>query len=387
MIRTLFMTHSSAPSGAELSLLRIVRAWGGPSKPAVLFGESGGLVDDFEGEADVFVLPMPDELGAIKRTTALRSGPRAVMALLGYTRRVRKAVRSADVEVVVGRSLKAVVFGRLATLGLPVTFVWSVHDHLTREYLGRAAWLYSRVLGHCCDAFVVNSMSTLATVRTRQKPVLVLPPSLRASARQRSTPANGLSSIVVVGRIAPWKGQDLAIEAFARELRDSLATLTIVGSPMFGEIDFLRQLEALTVSLGVADRVHFAGQVPEPAAYLVEADVLLHSSRLPEPFGAVVIEGMDAGCLVIATEPGGPAEVIVDGVNGILAAAGDLESMCRALRRTANLSEAERAAMVEAGARTVHQFDSTALTQVLQEWLVEVRAHQAPRLTKAVNCA
>jgi glycosyltransferase involved in cell wall biosynthesis len=381
--RTLFITHSSAPSGAELSLLRLVRAWEGP-KPAVIFGEPGGLVDEFADYADVLVLPLPDSLRSARRATALQSVPRAVVGLFRYSLQVRRAVRSVRADVVVGRSLKAVIYGRLATIGLSVTFVWSVHDRLTSEYLGRAAWFYSRALGRVCDAFIVNSMSTFSTVRTGRKPVLVLPPSLRATTHGPRRYAPG-PVVVVLGRIAPWKGQDIALQAFARECKGTTATLTIVGSPMFGETDFLEMLESLAVSLGIGEQVRFAGQVAEPAEYLVEADVLLHSSRLPEPFGAVVIEGMDAGCVVIATQPGGPAEVITDGVNGFLAEAGDLESLVEALRRAIGLSSRERESVVADAVRTAQRFETSALTRVLEQWLVDVRRLEAPRMRRAVG--
>ena len=44
---------------------------------------------------------------------------------------------------------------------------------------------------------------------------------------------------------------------------------------------------------------------------------------IPEPFGQVVIEGMAAGRAVVAADGGGPAEVITDGVDGLLFPPGD----------------------------------------------------------------
>ena len=42
-------------------------------------------------------------------------------------------------------------------------------------------------------------------------------------------------------------------------------------------------------SIGIADRVHFVGHVHDPWASLVDADVLVHASTIPEPFGQVVV--------------------------------------------------------------------------------------------------
>jgi glycosyltransferase involved in cell wall biosynthesis len=70
-------------------------------------------------------------------------------------------------------------------------------------------------------------------------------------------------------------------------------------------------------------------------AELHDLDVLVHASTSPEPFGQVVLEGMAAGLPVVAAVPGGPAEIIVDGVDGLLTASGSVESLAAALARLA----------------------------------------------------
>ena len=75
--------------------------------------------------------------------------------------------------------------------------------------------------------------------------------------------------------------------------------------------------------LGVVARVHFVGHVDDPWAWLVDADLLVHCSRIPEPFGQVVVQGLWSRCAVIATKPGGPAEVITEGHDGLLVPCGD----------------------------------------------------------------
>ena len=48
------------------------------------------------------------------------------------------------------------------------------------------------------------------------------------------------------------------------------------------------------------------------------ADIIVHTSVNPEPFGRVIVEGMLAGRPVIATRGGGVSEIVQDGVNGCL---------------------------------------------------------------------
>lgn len=64
---------------------------------------------------------------------------------------------------------------------------------------------------------------------------------------------------------------------------------TIVGGALFGEVDFDASLKALVAELGIEDSVTFTGHVEDVYPYLESADVLVHSSVLPEPFGSVVL--------------------------------------------------------------------------------------------------
>jgi glycosyltransferase involved in cell wall biosynthesis len=63
-------------------------------------------------------------------------------------------------------------------------------------------------------------------------------------------------------------------------------------------------------------------------------NVIVHTSTAPEPFGRVIVEGMIAGRPVIATNVGGPAEIIRDQISGVLVSphsSTDLENAIRLL--------------------------------------------------------
>ena len=59
----------------------------------------------------------------------------------------------------------------------------------------------------------------------------------------------------------------------------------------------------------------------------------MHASITPEPFGQVVIEGMCAQMLVVASRGGGPEEIISDGVDGFLYRSGDIDALAQILVR------------------------------------------------------
>jgi glycosyltransferase involved in cell wall biosynthesis len=87
---------------------------------------------------------------------------------------------------------------------------------------------------------------------------------------------------------------------------------------------------------------------------------------VPEPFGRVVVEGMAAGLAVIATDQGGPTEVIDNGVNGLLVPPGDVNALARALRRLAD-QPALRQQLGEAARHRAKDFTPDAVASTVLE--------------------
>jgi glycosyltransferase involved in cell wall biosynthesis len=139
----------------------------------------------------------------------------------------------------------------------------------------------------------------------------------------------------MLGRLTPWKGQEVFLRAFAEAFPESGPTASLVGAALFGEHDYEQHLRELVVQLGIAERVSFRGFRSDVFEELADADVLVHASIIAEPFGQVVIEGMAAGLPVIATRGGGPEEVIVHGETGLLVPPADVEALAEALRNLA----------------------------------------------------
>src|SRR5262249_5014649 len=125
------------------------------------------------------------------------------------------------------------------------------------------------------------------------------------------------------------------------------------------------RLEVTARELGIAERVSFRGFVDDVHSELAGLDVLVHASTIPEPLGQVVLEGMAVGLPVIAANAGGPAEVIDDGVDGLLYPMGDDAAMAECLRRLAG-DEALRSRLGREGRKRAEAFSSEAVAaQVL----------------------
>jgi glycosyltransferase involved in cell wall biosynthesis len=203
--------------------------------------------------------------------------------------------------------------------------------------------------------------------------VLVSTPAISLDGREFRPPGREVRRVVMVGRLAPWKGQDLFLRSFAEAFRATDAEAVIVGGALFGEDEYEQHLHQEVSRLGISNRVHFSGHVEDVWSYLVDADILVHASRTPEPFGLVVVQGLWARCAVVATVPGGPSEVITDGKNGLLVGCDDEVAMTRALVRLRD-DAALRENVAAAGRETARQYAAPRASAALSAWLRDLRA-------------
>jgi glycosyltransferase involved in cell wall biosynthesis len=130
-------------------------------------------------------------------------------------------------------------------------------------------------------------------------------------------PRDAEPSLLVLCRLVPHKRVELALHAVAA-LAPVMPTLTLT---IAGQGWWERPLRELAESLGIADRVRFAGFVPEAAKHelLSRAWVALTPS-LKEGWGLTIVEAGARGTPTIAMAgAGGVAEAVVDGESGLLA--------------------------------------------------------------------
>lgn len=127
--------------------------------------------------------------------------------------------------------------------------------------------------------------------------------------------------IGLVGNIQQWKGQLYAIRAVAllKQKFPDICCLLIGGVAHVGEDKAYHQLLANEISEHFLEKnvilTGFRNDVPD---LMNAVDIVLHTSIQPEPFGMVVLEAMGLKKPLIATNFGGPKEIIEDTISGIL---------------------------------------------------------------------
>jgi glycosyltransferase involved in cell wall biosynthesis len=153
--------------------------------------------------------------------------------------------------------------------------------------------------------------------------------------------------IVFLGRVSPYKGLAVALEALSllRSEHGMLANLVVVG-PEDGEHG--AEMRGLAERLGVTAAVSWHGQATprEAAATLAGAHALIVPSTWDEPFGLVMIEGALARVPLVASNVGGISEGMHDEEHALLFARGDASAAAASLARTLRETE-QTAARVE----------------------------------------
>jgi glycosyltransferase involved in cell wall biosynthesis len=385
-LRVVFLDHVATPSGAELALSQLIAAL--PNVDAsVILGEDGALRGALEqAGAAVEILPLDERARDVRRAQLglHRATIRAAWLTARYTWHLSRRLRELDPDVVHANSLKSGYYGALAArlAGKPV--IWHLHDRLASDYLPTAAVRLTRTAVRWLpDLVVCNSQETRRAAALPGTPAYPVIASACCLATQPRRGSGAVRTIGTVGRLTPWKGQDIFLRAFAAVAAGVPGLeARIIGAALFGEDDYAGRLRDLAQDLGIGDRVTFTGFVRDVARELSGLDILVHASVLPEPFGNVVIEGLAAGVPVVASDAGGPAEMITAEDNGLLVPPGDVEALAGALRRL--IADAGlRARLSAAGPARAADFQPAAIgarvEQVYRDLVLASRSRPAGR--------
>jgi glycosyltransferase involved in cell wall biosynthesis len=339
-IRVVYLDHVARLSGGEIALARALPALLNLVDPHVILGEDGPLVQRLRDRSiSVEVMPIPAAARDVRKDT-VRPGAlrlRSLAASAKYVLRLRKRLRELRPDLVHTNSLKSALYGGVAGRLAGVPVIWHIRDRIAPDYLPKAAVRLVRIASRILPtAVIANSFSTLQTLPELRRGVVVANTVVYDSIGETAPSAQNADHpfrVATVGRLAPWKGQNIFLDAFALAFPAGDSEAWIIGSAMFGEHDYATSLHAQAERLGISERIVFRGFQENVWAELAQIDTLVHCSVTPEPFGQVIIEGMAAGVPVIAADAGGPAEIITHDIDGLLTSPGDVEALAAALRR------------------------------------------------------
>jgi glycosyltransferase involved in cell wall biosynthesis len=205
----------------------------------------------------------------------------------------------------------------------------------TMQAATRASGAWRRVV----DRFIAPSAAVAAALDGSVIPAdrVVVKPNVISEDPGAAAGGRRPERYVVAGRLAPEKGIRTVVAAW-RLLEDAAAICRVAGSgPLDEELAEATARDPRLIALGGLDRAAIYDE-------LGRARALLFPSVWREPFGLTIVEAFARGTPVVAARVGGPAELVEDGVTGLLFRPGDAADLADRIR-WANAHPDEMAAM------------------------------------------
>jgi len=340
-MKVAFYNHTSAISGAEISLLltakHLTRA------EPILFAPEGELLQKARDQG-LEVVALPSYRARMTRNPFLLLIYVMGMLLAGW--RLSLLMKKSGVDLIHANSIRAGIMAGMFRWYHRIPVVWHVRDMPPEGMMGR---VIRRFAGSTAGALigisepVIQAMehpSLTGKCHLVHNGVEIKPfraeerQSIRERIRRELGTPQEAEVMAIIGQIAPWKRQEDAIEALSRFFREGRqAYLWIVGEAKFRQEneDYLASLKEQVRSLGLEQHVIFTGFREDVLEICCGADLLLLCSDR-EPFGRVVIEAMSQGTPVVGTRGGGVPEIIEHGKSGMMYETGNIDELNDCIR-------------------------------------------------------
>jgi phosphatidylinositol alpha-mannosyltransferase len=260
----------------------------------------------------------------------------------------RRAVRSADFDVLHVHEPVVPLVGWNATLGARTPVVGTFHAYSTKPLPNHIANAVGarRVFNRLSARIAVSEAAAWSGRRWFGGDYTIIPNGVDVDAAPTAPPKPSEElRILFVGRSEERKGLPILLTAFGALVEHVPCRLTLVGAEREDVLRYVADPELLRW-------IDIPGRVSRESLWseLHEADVLCAPSLSGESFGMVLTEAFAAGTPVVASAIAGYSDVVTDGVDGVLVPPGDPQRLAEELqrihhepRRLAAMAEAARA--------------------------------------------
>jgi glycosyltransferase involved in cell wall biosynthesis len=370
MIRLCSIQPVAERGGSDQALLRLIRSLPpGEFECHVVVPSEPPLRSAFEAAgANVHIVPMR----RISKSHGLLDWLAYAVAWPLTVARLARLVRRLDADIVHTNSLHS-WYGWAAAPIAGRPHVWHAREIVVQS---GAALSLERVLTRYFAARVICGSQAIADQLHPHNAVviydspdpLVFNPRRAGRFRDQHAVPDDAPLVGSVGRLDTWKGVDVVLDAWSR-VKDKRPDLHLVvaGGPVQGKEAYAKHLEARARDL---PDVHWLGEIGEErvADLLADLDVLVLASTEPEPYGLVLTEALATGTPVIATDAGGPREILATAKAGAGRLVPPRDSMALADAVVATITATGKTDAASRARRTpLREPDSRSVAEVLRE--------------------
>ncbi len=347
-----FVVADMAGGGAQRVISILANHWAEKGHVVTIYTLDDSATSHFELRSPIELKPLSLMQPSSRITEKVVNNSRRI-------KRLRNALVASNPDRVISFCDGTNVLVSAALLGTSLRLVVSDRVFPTRAET-KLVWLAARKLVYArAERIVLQTEDVKATLpRWLHSRISVIPNPIRANLP--TIESYERRRFIGAGRLAPQKGFDLLIDAFA-QVADRLPDWEL---EIFGKGPELSKLQQQSSSLGVHERVHLRGAVSDLPLELRRGGVFVLSSRY-EGFPNVLLEAMAVGLPVVATRcRSGPESIVEHGTTGLLADHIDASSLSTAMLELAK--NQDRRQSFGQRARAVRETYET--TRILQLW-------------------
>lgn len=333
-----FIEQDSGIGGAEINLFYLLHGLNGEQfSPVVVVPYEGPLTERLKEMAVQYqVIPRSKFISTSTYILGRKIfNPLAVVydffVFLPTIWKLRRFLKREKIDIVHTNSMLAHIYGSIAAKIAGIPCIWHMQDIVDPKMvlgIARKAVVFLGAILPGKIVVVSKAVGQMVTGRSIQKVQVVyngtdiekFSPEIDGSGIRKEFKIAADEFVVgIVGQLVKWKGHAEFLKAASAVVRSLPNTkFLIVGDTTFGYKDYKDELIQLADELGISSKVILTGNRNEIPSVIRAMDVMVHASLKPEPFGLVIVEGMASGIPVVASNRGGPLEIIENGKDGFL---------------------------------------------------------------------
>jgi len=317
MIKILYVSHSSQIGGAEICLLNLLRGLDRSTFcPIVVFPSEGPLKDKITD------LSIKTYITSLEWWVEPECGLSFQADNLSVRIRKLAAIIDREKPSIIHTNTSVIWEGAIVAKLKNIPHVWHIHEFL-QGHPSLKPLIPLPLLYHLVELLSDKVVTVSLAVKTELSDYISLEslvtiyngidiPILTPSEVESVVSENDFTA-VIVGQISKCKGHDTLLDAISLvkgKMRSSKFLVIGQGSDMA-----VSALLSNVERLNILEHVFYLGYRSDAARIIAQADVLILPSHR-EAFPTVILEAMALGKPVIATDCGGPSEMVIDGETG-----------------------------------------------------------------------
>jgi glycosyltransferase involved in cell wall biosynthesis len=379
MKKILFLEQYSKLSGGQRVLLSIIDGLKDDYQAQVTVPEQGELTKELD-KRDIKYHILPVGYYSLGKKT-VKDVFLYLLRMPALIRKLKKIIEQERPDLVYANGARTFVFSAIACSETKTPLIWHVHSIF--EGISRRL---CNIFGKCNSVKRILAVSQaaaepIAKLSSKTKIMYnaidqqVFYPGDKNGLIRKSLGLGNEVTAAMVSLLVEWKCIDDFIKAAAIVSKGHPEVkFLIVGDVLYDEKgkQYKQYLLDLVDQLKLKDKVIFTGFRNDVPDIMRELDVFVLASKQPDPCPTALLQAMSSGTAVIATDFGGPAEIIADEKDGLLYKALDVKALADKIKSLVEDENMRKIISKNAAEKIVRDYSYTKYMQSLKQVIEEL---------------